>query len=340
MHHLFDDAHPESVAMVAIIRGRVAGLATAEVFDGERAEVAFLVSDEDRGRGLGILLLEHLAALGRAHGLVRFEAEVLAENYGMLRVFRGAGFAVSRRTADGEVSVELRTDVSAAALDAADRREWRSEARSLRPLLAPESVAVVGVRRHGSGLGRAVLDAIRAGGYAGRLCVVHPQADEEGNEVAGAPAYATVTAVPDPVDLVVVAVPADQVTDVMTDACAAGVGAAIIVSSGFAGPGQTVGPRAAGAGPRAQRAARRAELPGRAQPRERPTGSTLHASFARTLPERGGLADRDPVGRGRVHGPRPGARPGSRRALVRRRSGPSSTCPATTCSPRGARTRR
>ena len=87
----------------------------------------------------------------------------------MLRVFRGAGFAVSRRTADGEVSVELRTDVSAAALDAADRREWRSEARSLRPLLAPASVAVVGVRRHGGGLGRAVLDAIRSGGYAGRL---------------------------------------------------------------------------------------------------------------------------------------------------------------------------
>ena len=89
--------------------------------DRERAEVAFLVSDEDHGRGLGILLLEHLAALGRAHGLTRFEAEVLGHNYGMLRVFRGAGFAVSRRTADGEVSVELRTDVSAAALDAADQ---------------------------------------------------------------------------------------------------------------------------------------------------------------------------------------------------------------------------
>ena len=59
------------------VRGRVAGLATAEVMDRERAEVAFLVSDEDHGRGLGILLLEHLAALGRAHGLTRFEAEVL-----------------------------------------------------------------------------------------------------------------------------------------------------------------------------------------------------------------------------------------------------------------------
>jgi len=284
--HLFDATSTESVALVAVIRGRVAGLATAEVLTGDCAEVAFLVSDEDRGRGLGILLLEHLAALGRGHGLTRFEAEVLAENYGMLRVFRGAGFAVSRRTEHGEVSVELRTDVSAAALDAADRREWRSEARSLRPLLSPESVAVVGVRRHGSGLGRAVLDAVREGGYAGRLCVVHPEADAVGNEVAGVPAYQSVTAVPDPVDLVVVVVPADQVMDVMADACAAGVGAAIIVSSGFAGPGQLV---SRGLLELARANSVRVVGPNSQGVLSHGT-STLHASFARALPERGGLA--------------------------------------------------
>ena len=284
VEHLFDETNVDSAAMVAVVRGRVAGLATAEVADRERAEVAFLVSDEDHGRGLGILLLEHLAALGRAHGLTRFEAEVLGHNYGMLRVFRGAGFAVSRRTADGEVSVELRTDVSAAALDAADRREWRSEARSLRPLLAPASVAVVGVRRHGGGLGRAVLDAIRSGGYAGRLSVVHPEADA----VAGVPAYASVSAVPGPVELVVVVVPADQVPDVMSDACAAGVGAAVVVSSGLTGGGQT----AAGRDLLALCRAHSVRLVG---PNSQgvialgPDGA-LNASFARTLPGPGGLA--------------------------------------------------
>ena len=238
------------------------------------------MSDEDHGRGLGILLLEHLAALGRAHGLTRFEAEVLGHNYGMLRVFRGAGFAVSRRTADGEVSVELRTDVSAAALDAADRREWRSEARSLRPLLAPASVAVVGVRRHGGGLGRAVLDAIRSGGYAGRLSVVHPEADA----VAGVPAYASVSSVPDPVELVVVVVPADQVLDVMADACAAGVGAAVVVSSGLTEGAQT----AAGRDLLALCRAHSVRLVG---PNSQGViAGDLNASFARTLPGPGGLA--------------------------------------------------
>ena len=229
---LFDESNHESVALVAVLRGRIAALATAELLSQERAEVAFLVSDQDRGRGLGSLLLEHLAALCRVHGVTRFEAEVLADNYGMLGVFRAAGFAATRRAEGGEVSVELRTEVSPAAIDAADRREWRSEARSLRPLLYPESVAVVGVRRTAAGLGNGVLEAIRAGGFAGRLHVVHPEADS----VAGLPAHRSLAAIGEQVDLVVVVVPADQVSSVMADAAAAGVGAAIVVSSGFAGP--------------------------------------------------------------------------------------------------------
>ncbi len=282
--HLFDPANTDSVALLAVVRGRVAGLATAELLADDRAEVAFLVSDDDRGRGLGSLLLEHLAALCREHGVTRFEAEVLADNYGMLRVFRGAGFAVSRRTAEGEVSVELRTDVSAAALDAADRREWRSEALSLRPLLAPASVAVVGVRRTPGGLGRAVLDAIREGGYTGRLSVVHPEADA----VAGLPAHRSVAAIPEPVDLVVVVVPAAGVAEVMTDACAAGVGAAIIVSSGFTGSAGHSAERALlelarahsvrVVGPNSQGVLSHAEA------------STLNTTFARAVPASGGLA--------------------------------------------------
>ena len=59
--HLFAPDNTASAALVALVRGRVAGLATAELLSPEAAEVAFLVADEDRGRGLGSLLLEHLA---------------------------------------------------------------------------------------------------------------------------------------------------------------------------------------------------------------------------------------------------------------------------------------
>ena len=174
--HLFAPDNTGSAALVALVRGRVAGLATAELLSPDSAEVAFLVADEDRGRGLGSLLLEHLAALGRRHGVSRFEAEVLGDNYGMLRVFRAAGFAATRKTVEGEVEVELRTDASREAVEAADRREWRAAARSLRPLLHPTSVAVVGVRRSAGGFGHGVLDAIRSSSYAGTLHVIHPEA--------------------------------------------------------------------------------------------------------------------------------------------------------------------
>ena len=231
--HLFAPDNTESAAMVALVRGRVAGLATAELLSPDSAEVAFLVADQDRGRGVGSLLLEHLAALGRRHGVSRFEAEVLSDNYGMLRVFRAAGFAATRRSVAGEVQVELRTDASREAVEAADRREWRAAARSLQPLLHPTSVAVVGVRRSAGGFGRGVLDAIRGSSYGGTLHVIHPQAQL----IDGLPTSRSLGDLDDPVDLVVVAVPADGVADVLRDAAANGAGAAVVISSGFSGAG-------------------------------------------------------------------------------------------------------
>ena len=284
--HLFDESNTESVALVAVVRGRIAALATAELLSSERAEVAFLVSDQDRGRGLGSLLLEHLAALGRAHGLGRFEAEVLADNYGMLGVFRGAGFAESRRAQDGEVLVELRTDASAAAIDAADRREWRSEARSLRPLLYAESVAVVGVRRDGGGLGFGVLEAIRSGGFTGRLHLVHPEADSIGD----LPTDRSLAAIGDPVDLVVIVVPGDQVMEVMADAVAAGVGAAVVISSGVSRPGSEAGAVRRDLLQLARANSVRLVGPNSQGVLAHAAGVRLNATVARGLPAPGGLA--------------------------------------------------
>ncbi len=56
------------------------------------AEATFVVRDDHQNRGLGSILLEHLAAAARERGVRRFAAEVLAENTQMVRVFRNAGF--------------------------------------------------------------------------------------------------------------------------------------------------------------------------------------------------------------------------------------------------------
>jgi GNAT superfamily N-acetyltransferase len=56
-----------------------------------RAEVAFAVVDTHQGRGLGTLLLEHLAAIARANGIIEFAADVLGENNRMLQFLKRVG---------------------------------------------------------------------------------------------------------------------------------------------------------------------------------------------------------------------------------------------------------
>jgi acyl-CoA synthetase (NDP forming) len=96
------------------------------------------------------------------------------------------------------------TASSLRALEAADERESASEALSLAPLLRPKTVAVLGVRRDGSGTGSAVYCSIRHGGFAGRVYVVHPAVTELG----GVQTHQTLVDVPQHVDLAVLAIPA------------------------------------------------------------------------------------------------------------------------------------
>jgi RimJ/RimL family protein N-acetyltransferase len=67
----------------------------------DRAEVAFAVLDEHQGRGIGSLLLQHLAKIGRAQGLHEFQAEVLADNHNMVRVLERSGFPIESSTEFG-----------------------------------------------------------------------------------------------------------------------------------------------------------------------------------------------------------------------------------------------
>jgi RimJ/RimL family protein N-acetyltransferase len=66
-----------------------------------RAEVAFAVLDEHQGKGIGSLLLQHLAIIGRAQGVREFQAEVLADNNQMIEVLEGSGFPIERSTEVG-----------------------------------------------------------------------------------------------------------------------------------------------------------------------------------------------------------------------------------------------
>jgi RimJ/RimL family protein N-acetyltransferase len=72
-----------------------------------RAEVAFTVLDAFQGLGIGTLLLRHLTAIARETGIEAFEAEVLPQNTGMMRVFKKSGLRMSERRDGGVVHVTL-----------------------------------------------------------------------------------------------------------------------------------------------------------------------------------------------------------------------------------------
>ncbi len=227
VEHVLADG--ETLALVAELHGRAVGLATAEPMNEHRCEIAFLVADDARGLGVGTLLLEHLAALALSCGITEFEADVLSENHAMLRVFSHAGFSLTRTPDMGTVVLSFGTTSTDVATERADTREFAAESRSLVSLLRPGSVAVVGARSDGTGIGATVLRSITAGGFRGTVAAVHPRA----TSLVGVDAYPSVVQVPGQVDLVVVCVPATGVNDVLLDAAAAGARAAVIVSSGF-----------------------------------------------------------------------------------------------------------
>jgi acyl-CoA synthetase (NDP forming)/GNAT superfamily N-acetyltransferase len=222
--------HHDRVALVVLVGEAIIGVGRYDRVGDGVAEVAFNVSDAHQGRGVGSVLLEHLVVAAREQGITRFVAEVLPENRKMLDVFTEAGFATTRAVEDGVVMLTVDVTPTERSREVMEAREHRAESESLRRLLHPRSVVVVGAgRRPGSVGGRLLADLV-GGGFRGAVHVVHPEADV----VRGVPAVRSLADVPGPVDLAVVAVPAESVNGVVAELAQLDVRGLVVVSSGFA----------------------------------------------------------------------------------------------------------
>ncbi|MEV7279055.1 GNAT family N-acetyltransferase [Streptomyces sp. NPDC093111] len=203
----------------------------------DEAEVAFLVQDAHQGRGVASALLEHVAAVARERGIRRFVAEVLPANTKMIKVFTDAGYTQKRSFEDGSVRLHLDLEPTDRSLAVQRAREQRAEARSVQRLLAPGSVAVVGVGRAPGGVGRAVLRNLLAAGYTGRVHAVNSALGEGRHELEGVPAFRSVAAIGEHVDLAVLAVPAERVPEAVADCGEHGVRGLVVLSAGYAESG-------------------------------------------------------------------------------------------------------
>jgi acyl-CoA synthetase (NDP forming)/GNAT superfamily N-acetyltransferase len=229
------DPSPGSAALLALAGGEVAGVASYARTGPGAAEVAFAVADHMHHRGIATLLLEHLVSYGRSQQITTFTAQTLSENRAMLNVFADAGLPVTRRFVDGvyELTLPLPANDAAVALDsyltAVAERERRAEIVSLGHVFAPDSVVVVGASRRRGTAGRAILDNIAAGGFAGRLYTVNSRA----RQIGGERCLASVLDLPEPADLAIIAVPAAGVLDVAEQCGRRGVRSLVVITAGL-----------------------------------------------------------------------------------------------------------
>lgn len=222
------DAH---VAVIAELGEELVALARYDRDpEATSAEVAFTVRDDQQGRGLGMLLLEHLAAIAREHGITRFHASTLPTNRRMISVFRDAGFEVEKSLAEGVIEVSFPIAPTEASVAAQAAREHRAEARSTARLLSPRSIAVIGAGRRPGTIGHEVFRNLLLGGFTGPVYPVNARA----TSVASVRAYPSILEVPDAVDVAVITVPAADVPGVVRECARKRVAGLVVITAGFA----------------------------------------------------------------------------------------------------------
>ncbi|MGJ9423355.1 bifunctional acetate--CoA ligase family protein/GNAT family N-acetyltransferase [Aeromicrobium sp. CF3.5] len=226
--------HDQRVAFVVLMLGEIIGIGRYDATDGIEAEVAFLVQDAHQGRGVGQLLLEHLAQAGRERGIARFVADVLPENRRMQQIFREMGYSVEGTLDDGVQRLAFGLDPTDTAIGVMRAREQRAEAASIQRIFSARTIAVVGASRRADSIGLAMVRNLVLGDFSGTVYAVNSAAEA----VSGLPAYSTVQDIPEDVDVAIVAVPAESVKDVVLDCAAKGVHGLIVISAGFAEAGE------------------------------------------------------------------------------------------------------
>lgn len=99
----------------------------------------------------------------------------------------------------------------------------------LEAIFAPQALAVIGASPEPERLGHTVLKNIVSNGFPGRVYPIHPRAQT----ILDLPAFPSVLAVPDPIDLAVIVIPAPQVLPVVDECGQKGIKGLVVISAGF-----------------------------------------------------------------------------------------------------------
>jgi len=182
---------------------QIVGHAAYARVDHQSAEVAFEIADGHQGKGLGTILLAHLAEAAVEADIPIFMARVLPENHRMLQVFRESGFPVEVRSTPDGIEVTAPTSATPEAIERFELRDSLAARAALAHVLEPASVAVIGASRRRGNVGGEVFHNLISSGFQGPVYPVNPAADF----VQSVPAYHSLADVLGDVELAVIAVP-------------------------------------------------------------------------------------------------------------------------------------
>ncbi|MGW1711630.1 acetate--CoA ligase family protein [Streptomyces sp. NPDC002206] len=135
---------------------------------------------------------------------------------------------------DGAIAADIR--ILLATETVKPRRTYSREEilASMRRLMEPRSVAVIGASNEQGKIGNSVMRNLIDGGFSGEIHPVNPRADD----ILGRKAYKSVTDVPGEVDVAVFAIPAKFVASALEEVGRKGIPNAVLIPSGFAETGE------------------------------------------------------------------------------------------------------
>jgi len=173
--------------------------------------------------------MEYLSYVALDNGITIFEGDVLAGNKQMINVLREYGFHITSELEAGVYHFTCPLTRTGAVIKKEEERERISTVASVRPILSPSSVALIGASRHHGTIGQLLLQGMLQGGFSGTVYPVNSEAQA----VMSVKAYPSVLDIPGNVDLAVIAVPASAVSKVADECGRKGVRSIIVISDGF-----------------------------------------------------------------------------------------------------------
>ncbi|MFJ6854665.1 acetate--CoA ligase family protein [Streptomyces sp. NPDC091271] len=135
---------------------------------------------------------------------------------------------------DGAVAADIRILLTTEEVKARRRYSREEILVSMRRLMEPRSVAVIGASNEQGKIGNSVMRNLIDGGFAGEIHPVNPKADD----ILGRKAYKSVLDVPGEVDVAVFAIPAKFVASALQEVGRKGIPNAVLIPSGFAETGE------------------------------------------------------------------------------------------------------